>query len=363
MDAMVTMLIAIPGGVPELLRTIGWVAALLMVGTFVGIRLWPQRTKKIVEERWRQEIPPTIGGIFFFVAVVVAGLLYYLRDWPATLLSADQWNLLLLGCLLLFLLGWLDDVYGTKPLPKFIGQFMSALLVIVAGLYVPVVHTYWVDVLLSVGWVVALINAFNFIDNMDGIAGSVALLIAAVIIVHLFPYPVSLVYIFLLVTLAVFLYYNYPPARIFMGDKGSMLLGFVLAVGGLLVMHVVVPPSPPVLVAGLLLLFAFPLLDFATVVVHRLCRGQPFWVGGKDHLAHILAIAFRSEWKVIYTVALLQIGFLMVFLLGPSFWLWGGLLWGLVWLALQWLYLRFVPAPYAASRRCFPFFNPKKTHR
>lgn len=238
-----------------------------------------------------------------------------LSDW----LSGDLANLyglarlrwgLLAGSSLMLGIGLLDDLRPLSPPAKLVGQISAAALVVFLGGVIDFFPWGVANLLLTFIWLVGITNAINLLDNMDGLAGGTAL-IAAGFLAYFFwkgaNQPMLLMAVALIGSLLGFLVYNFPPARIFMGDSGSQFLGFTLA--ALAVVHR--PRASDVFsVLGVpTLLFLLPILDTLLVTVTRLLHGRSPTQGGADHTSHRL-IAFglseRQTVLVLYAVGLLS---------------------------------------------------------
>lgn len=204
-----------------------------------------------------------------------------------------------LGGIGMVVLGLLDDKHELKPAMKFAGQFSIALLVAVAGvritLFVPnLVFHYAVTIL----WLLTVINAFNFMDNMNGLCaglGAISAGLFALIAAMHGQYLVGLIAFLTCGALLGFLPHNFPSARAFLGDSGSHLVGYLLAVLAILphFYHEDQPRRLAVLTP--LLVLAVPLIDLAWVVILRTRTGQPFYIGDTNHLSHRLVRAGLSR--------------------------------------------------------------------
>ena len=199
---------------------------------------------------------------------------------------------ILLGAIGMLLVGCLDDKYELRPKWKFMGQALTALLVAASGaritLFVPnPVFHYAVTTL----WILAVINAFNFMDNMNGLCaglGAIAAGYFAGIAARDGQYLVALIAFLTCGALLGFLPYNFPRARAFLGDSGSHLVGYLLAVLAILP-HFYTPQHPRHWAVLLpLCVLAVPLGDMAWVVVLRWRLGRPFYIGDTNHLSHRL---------------------------------------------------------------------------
>ncbi len=197
-----------------------------------------------------------------------------------------------LGAVGVVILGLLDDKHALRPMTKFTGQVFIAALVAAAGvritLFVPsVLFSYAVTIL----WLLTVINAFNFMDNMNGLCaglGAIGAGLLAIIAASHGQYLVALIALLTCGALLGFLPHNFPKATAFLGDSGSHLAGYLLAVLAILP-HFYSETNPrPWAVITPLLVLALPLGDLAWVVVLRWRMGKPFYLGDTNHLSHRL---------------------------------------------------------------------------
>ena len=206
---------------------------------------------------------------------------------------ADQLAAILGGAVGMTLLGWLDDRFELRPALKFAGQVLIASLVAAAGvritLFVPnALFSFAITVL----WILTVTNALNFLDNMNGLCAGLGVIAAALFglkAAMLDQYLVAALAFLMAGALLGFLPFNFPRASVFLGDAGSHLTGYLLAVLAILPhFHSAKNPNPDAVLMPLLVL-AVPLLDLAWVVLLRWRRGQAFYVGDTNHLSHRLA--------------------------------------------------------------------------
>ena len=214
-----------------------------------------------------------------------------------------------LGAVAMVVLGVLDDKHELKPLPKFIGQLLIAGLVAIAckriTLFVPsTVFSYAVTIL----WVLTVVNAFNFMDNMNGLCAGLGTIGAWQFAVRAAAdgqYLVASIAFLTCGALAGFLPWNFPNARAFLGDAGSHLVGYLLAVLAILP-HFYTKQNPrPLAVLSPLLILAVPLADLAWVVLQRTLAGKPFYVGDTNHLSHRLVRTGLSRTRAVLVIWLL----------------------------------------------------------
>ena len=211
---------------------------------------------------------------------------------------AIELGVIALGAVAITILGWLDDKHELKALPKFIGQFLTALAVAAAckriTLFVPSeIFSYAVTIL----WLLTIINAFNFMDNMNGLCagiGAIAAILFAIIAVTNGEYLVAITGFLICGALVGFLPWNFPNARAFLGDAGSHLVGYLLAVMAILP-HFYTKQNPrPLAVLAPLFVLAIPLIDLAQVSMFRTLNKKPFWIGDTNHLSHRSLFALDS---------------------------------------------------------------------
>ncbi len=222
---------------------------------------------------------------------------------------AGQIAAILAGAVGMLILGWLDDRHELKPLPKFAGQLLIALGVAASGVRITLfvanpVFGYVVTVL----WILTLINAFNFMDNMNGLCTGLGLLGAwffALVAASDGQYLVAVFSLLICGALLGFLPYNFPRASAFLGDAGSHLIGYLLAILAILP-HFYSRDNPQTwAVTKPLLILAVPLADLVIVVLIRWKLGKPFYVGDTNHLSHRLVRRGLSKTQAVIAIWLL----------------------------------------------------------
>ncbi len=206
---------------------------------------------------------------------------------------------------IIFITGLLDDLVGLKPRQKLIGQLAAAILAVSLGAHLSLSHFHpWVSIVLSVFWLVGCTNAVNLIDGMDGLATGVGLLAT---LTTLFVALVSgnlglaLATVPLAGALLAFLRYNFSPASVFLGDCGSLTIGFVLGCFGLIwsqrtgtMLGMVAP----------LMALSLPLIDVGLAIGRRFLRAVPIFKGDRGHIHHmVLALGFSTRGAVLVLYA------------------------------------------------------------
>jgi len=233
---------------------------------------------------------PLLGGAAIYLAFILA--LIFLGDHS----YIHEVVGIFVGATLVSLMGLVDDKWGLGSYVKLGGQLLAAGILVYSGVQVKLFGG-WMDIALTVFWVVAITNAMNLLDNMDGLSAGIAM-IAAVYFTLLAAmsdqYMVGALAAALAGACAGFLFYNWNPAHIFMGDAGSLFLGFLLAAVGIKLRF----PSNSNTVTWMIpvLVLAVPIFDTTLVFISRLRRGKnSLTTPGKDHLSHRLAALTGSR--------------------------------------------------------------------
>ncbi len=257
-----------------------------------------------VKDRWHETPTALMGGIAIYLAVAVP--LFFMADFQgfwshflggktqrtAPSIEAAIW----VGATFMFVLGWVDDFLRIKPHVKLIGQILAASLMAFLGFRLHWFSSLTLDTLVTLFWIVGITNAVNLIDNMDGLCSGVGM-IAALYFAVLFStgtgsgLPAALL---LAGALVGFLVYNYNPASIFMGDCGSLVIGFTLAMLGIHYSEAVA--SAPLARLGVpVMVLMVPMLDTTLVTLIRLLSGRKASTGGRDHTSHRLVLMGFSQ--------------------------------------------------------------------
>jgi UDP-GlcNAc:undecaprenyl-phosphate GlcNAc-1-phosphate transferase len=266
------------------------------------------------EDRWHRKPTALLGGPAIVIASLAAFLVASGMKFGALYLA---W---IAGGLIIALLGLVDDILRLRPAAKLIGQIVAALVPIYAGLQIPVFHpllSFWITLL----WIVGIANAFNLLDNMDGLAAGIAAIAAGFLTIHALQAGRP--------TLALasgsvcgaalgFLVFNFNPASIFMGDGGSLYLGYSLGTLSLIDLG-----SRPLvslsIIAVPLFVLAIPIFDTTLVTVLRILNHRSIAQGGRDHSSHRLVSLGLSERQAVLTLYILSLAMGLFSLLLPTF--------------------------------------------
>lgn len=275
------------------------------------------------KDRWHKKPTPILGGAGIFVSWIIVCILFFRYvDW-----SAHKECLVIPICATaIFLLGLMDDVSEVRPQQKLAVEIITASVAIFFGFQLKWTDSSVINMLLSFFWIVGITNAFNLLDNMDGLAAGIAIISGGFLLlvhylfsgrVHISD-PAIYLNLALIGSLTGFLIFNFNPASIFMGDAGSLFIGFLLsiltieelALNGKGPIHLISTVGIPILI------LLIPILDTAFVTVMRRLFGRPIYVGGKDHSSHrIVAIGFSEREAVLILYAISIISGLMAILI------------------------------------------------
>lgn len=265
------------------------------------------------ERKIHQNPIPRLGGIAIFLGFIFGFSIFINICSIAPIVSFDL-GYYTTGMVLIFLTGFIDDLFFIRAWHKLILQILSGILVALSGLTIPEIKIYSSVTIqfgffafpLTVIWVVAFINAINLIDGMDGLASG--LVIIANLFIMFLAYETGNMFVFyltLILTTAVFGFYvfNFPPAKIFMGDGGAYFLGFMYATIALMGLK---KTSVLTLFLFPFILLLVPISDILVVMVKRLRLGYHIFVADKNHLHHrLLKIGFnvKGVLTIVYSVS------------------------------------------------------------
>lgn len=301
--------------VPDL-KSIGYVLLTLVVAGVVSLLLTPV-VKTLSFKVGAVDVPkdarrmhdhpiPRLGGLAIFLGFLVAVLLFIPLD------RAKQG--MLLGAVIIVILGIFDDIYALPAKLKFLVQIVAALVAVLLGNRIevlsnpnvfsdnPVWELGWLSIPVTVIWIVAITNAVNLIDGLDGLAcgvstiSSLTMLVIALLVSEL---DVALVMAALAGACIGFLPYNFNPAKIFMGDTGATFLGFIMAtmsVQGMFKMYNIISFVVPFLILGL------PIFDVCFAVIRRISKGQNPMSPDRSHVHHKLIDMGMSQKQAVGTL-------------------------------------------------------------
>jgi UDP-GlcNAc:undecaprenyl-phosphate GlcNAc-1-phosphate transferase len=275
---------------PEFAVALAVSLALVPLCRYVSKRLG--RVAHPREDRWHRRPVALFGGVGIGIALFGTAVAFGLhREQPV-----------LLGCAVaIFAIGLIDDLISLKPSTKLVVEMALACVLLFYGHRLNWLHSITVDSFLTLVWVVGMTNAFNLLDNMDGLCAGIAVIVAAAFLANLGAVgadalPETRYLAILMGATAGFLVYNFHPATIFMGDAGSLLLGFSFAALTLSASPEAAAKSNVLsIVAAPVLVLLIPIFDTALVTISRWLSGRSASIGGRDHSSHRLVAIGLSE--------------------------------------------------------------------
>ncbi len=262
----------------------------------------------IPSERKVHSVPvPRIGGLAIFIGYITSILMFF----PSSELRTG----IIISSSIIVVLGILDDLYNISPKQKLLGQLVAAIVLVFHGVQIGfltnpfggTIYLGYFAIPLTIFWIIGVTNAVNLIDGLDGLAAGTSAISAIVLSIVAFSQGISSIGFMALILAAScvgFLWYNFNPAKIFMGDTGSMLLGLNLAV--ISVMSVtksiaVLSIFVPIIILGV------PLFDTLFAIIRRYQKNQPIFKADKEHLHHCLLNKGLSHKKTVLFIYLINI--------------------------------------------------------
>lgn len=307
-------------------------AAVSAALTALLVRIAPARGWVVIPggNRWNQRVVAQFGGVPILIAACAV------VPFIPTPRALAELLLLTAG---MSLLGLVDDIVGLGPKPKLTIQVLLATLAVHAGIVHPLSHSALLNAAFTVLWIVAITNAFNLIDNIDGLAAGIAVIaLAQIVVLASLTAPVAIFGLCLLASILGFLFFNLNPAKVFMGDVGSLPIGFFLACASVMTASRLSSLGSVLLVPCLVLFI--PIFDMLLVSVTRRLNGRAISRGARDHASHRLVLLGLTEHQavaILYAMAFIAgvlafcwekfwpawgAGFLTLFLVGATlFWL------------------------------------------
>ncbi|NLA25434.1 MAG: undecaprenyl/decaprenyl-phosphate alpha-N-acetylglucosaminyl 1-phosphate transferase [Bacteroidales bacterium] len=276
--------------------------------------------------RWSSQSKPIFGGISFFSLFIIAMIAYlFIYGYEAAL--SKEYLALLVSITISFIMGLADDLISTPPYFKFLVQLLVAAIFIYSDIYIIISPIAWLNYLITVIWVVGIMNSINMLDNMDAITSSVSLSIifSVVIFVLLGTTHIStelsvLIAVVFCGALISFLFYNWHPSKMYMGDNGSQILGSFLAFLGIIYFWNginIVEASYALNTKQIAIVasaFIIPLTDTTSVSINRILKGKSPFVGGRDHTTHHLSyLGLPERYIAILLLSLNSVGIFLAY--------------------------------------------------
>lgn len=295
---------------------------LLKLSENVGIRDERELT------RWSSTTKPALGGIGFYTIFLLSFVLYLILFEENPIVDNYKLMGLLTAGTLAFLMGLADDAYNTRPYLKLGVQISCGLILVASDNYIQAFQSEFLNYFVTVFWVVGIMNAVNLLDNMDAITTiTAAFIILSVLSLMIsknsIDSPQFILLLGVFTSLIGFLFYNWSPSKMYMGDTGSQFLGLFLAAIGIQFLWNLEPYDSTLLnyrpLFLVLVTFALPIIDTTVVFVNRIRRGQSPFIGGKDHTSHNLSyLGFNDRQVAMIYIVISTIGLIFV-IFGTSF--------------------------------------------
>ena len=296
------------------------------------VRIAPSRGWVVIPggNRWNRRVVAQFGGVPILLAT--SAVVPLIPASPAVVK-------LLLLTLAMSLLGLVDDIVGLGPKPKLVVEVLLAILAVQAGIVYPLGPSVLLNAAFTVLWIVSITNAFNLIDNIDGLAAGIAVIaLSQIVLLAGLRVPAAMLGLCLLSSILGFLFFNLNPAKVFMGDVGSLPIGFFLACASVMTASHLSSLGSVLLVPCLVLFI--PIFDMLLVSITRRLNGRAISRGARDHTSHRLVLLGLTEHQavaILYVMAFIAgvlafcwerfwprwgAGFLTLFLVGATlFWI------------------------------------------
>ncbi len=239
---------------------------------------------------------PLLGGVAIFLSFFIVSALTAVRHTPHIVF-------IFIGCLILVGVGLIDDKFGMMPKMKLLAQILAAMLVIKAGLRVNFFSNYYFNVLFTYVWIIGITNSFNLLDNMNGLSAGIAAISSLFfgIVCFIEGQTLAAGFSFALAGANLgFLKHNFPKARIFMGDSGSLIIGYLLGILAIWSSWQIRQINPSLVVP--LLVLSYPIFDTTLVTIMRVIEKRPIFEGGKDHSSHRLALLGLKKMRAVLVI-------------------------------------------------------------
>jgi UDP-GlcNAc:undecaprenyl-phosphate/decaprenyl-phosphate GlcNAc-1-phosphate transferase len=252
---------------------------------------------------------PAFGGISFYIVFLISFASYSIFFQAQEVLLNKKIVGLLVTVTVAFMMGLADDAYNTKPFLKFFVQVLCGSILCYSGIHIGIFQSMTLNYIITIIWVVGIMNSVNMLDNMDSIAAIVAIMIfaAAALLIFLSNTTQNNIHFLILIgligSLFGFLIFNWHPAKLYMGDTGSQVIGLMLATIGIIyfwnnsssMSHAISVSKQLIVVVTA---FILPIADTTIVVMNRLASKRSPFVGGRDHTTHNLFFRGVTEKRI-----------------------------------------------------------------
>ena len=255
--------------------------------------------------RWSNVAKPALGGITLYISFLISSTCFSI--FFDEVFKDVQTLGTLISVAIGFLMGLADDAYNTKPIIKSLAQVSCGIILIITGTFIQFFENEYLNYILTILWVIGIMNSINMLDNMDGITTIVSIFILLIALFYLAIHDNYNNFDFfailgVMASLTAFLFHNWNPSRMFMGDTGSQFIGVFLAIISIKYMWNTTSykgdPNQYQQISIVLMAFILPIIDTTCVVINRISRKQSPFVGGKDHTTHHLSYLGLNDSRV-----------------------------------------------------------------
>ncbi|MCM8804903.1 MAG: undecaprenyl/decaprenyl-phosphate alpha-N-acetylglucosaminyl 1-phosphate transferase [Candidatus Omnitrophica bacterium] len=267
---------------------------------------------------------PLLGGLGIFCSfflVITFGIIFvnfnfipkFIKNYIEGIYSVlPKLLTIIFGGIIVIFFGLIDDAYQLKPIQKLLFQIITATIIFFSGIRITFfIPNIFISYIITTFWLILMMNSFNLLDNMDGLSAGVSFITGVI----LFIFAIEMRQLFVATILSVFLgsvigflFYNFPPAKIFMGESGSSFLGYFLGIISIILTYYKYEESKTFLPIFIpLIVFSVPFFDTISVIIMRIKRGYSIFQADKNHLSHRLILLGMTEKQAILFIYLLTL--------------------------------------------------------
>ena len=265
-------------------------------------------------ERWASQSKPIFGGVIFYLSFLF-GIIISLLTLDFSIISSQYIGVLVLCVSISFFMGLIDDLHNQGPLYKFIIQLICGIILIATNMHIQTSDNIFINYTLTILWVTGIMNSINMLDNMDGITGSIStiilLAIAGIIGFSNTPNLFDLIILVsIIASLIGYMYWNWNPSKMYMGDNGSQFLGIILAIFSIKYIWNSTGTIDGINYREFLLIglsFLMPLTDTCVVFINRLSAGKSPFVGDRNHTTHNFVYLGLTERQTAWVFILISV--------------------------------------------------------
>ena len=275
--------------------------------------------------RWSTQTKPSVGGISFFILFLLSIIFYLILFERGDSFLNRQLLGIIAACTLAFLMGLSDDAYNTRPLLKFVIQVLCGVILISTGTFISLFSNIYLNYGLTIFWIIGMMNSINMLDNMDAITTvtSISIIANALFVIFFSKGYYNGMHVILLIgvlsALIGFLFFNWHPAKMFMGDTGSQFLGVFLGAIGIIYFWNIPDSQGEFIQTKQILITALayiiPIIDTTSVVINRIMSGRSPFIGGKDHTTHCLffiGVSEKNIARLYFILGVLSVGLIFL---------------------------------------------------